>query len=59
MEDARRRRFDVLLVEKRDRLPRSLRVLLNALSSLGTWGIDFISYNDRNLDKITPTGKLI
>jgi DNA invertase Pin-like site-specific DNA recombinase len=38
MEDARRRRFDVLLVEKRDRLPRSLRVLLNALSSLGTLG---------------------
>jgi hypothetical protein len=26
---------------------------------LGPWGIDFISYNDRNLDKITPTGKLI
>jgi hypothetical protein len=37
MEDARRRRFDVLLVWKLDRLSRSLRDLLNTLDHLSTW----------------------
>ena len=59
LEDARKRRFDVLLVWKLDRLSRSLRDLLNTLASLEAWGIDFISYNDRTLDTTTPTDKLV
>jgi DNA invertase Pin-like site-specific DNA recombinase len=37
IEDPRRRRFDVLLVWKLDRLSRSLRDLLNTLDHLSTW----------------------
>jgi len=58
MEAARKRKFDVLLVWKLDRLSRSLKDLINALDDLGSYGIDFISY-DNNLDTSTPTGKLV
>ena len=55
LEGARRWRFDVLLAWNLDRLSRSLRDLLNTLASLEIWGIDFISYSDRNLDTaLTP-----
>ena len=58
MEAARKRKFDVLLVWKLDRLSRSLKDLINTLDELGSCGIDFISY-DNNLDTSTPTGKLV
>ncbi len=58
MEAARKRKFDVLLVWKLDRLSRSLKDLINTLDELGSYGIDFVSY-DNNLDTSTPTGKLV
>ena len=58
MYEARKRRFDVLLVWKLDRLSRSLKDLINTLDELGSLGIHFISY-DNNLDTTTPTGKLV
>jgi len=58
MEAARKRKFNILLVWKLDRLSRSLKDLINTLDTLGTCGVDFISY-DNNLDTSTPTGKLV
>ena len=58
MEDAHKRAFDVLIVWKLDRLSRSLKDLITTLETLGSLGIDFISY-DNSLDTSTPTGKLV
>lgn len=58
MDAARKRKFNILLVWKLDRLSRSLKDLINTLDELGSWGIDFVSY-DNNLDTSTPTGKLV
>jgi DNA invertase Pin-like site-specific DNA recombinase len=45
LEDARKRRFDVLLVWRYDRFARSMRELVNALAEFEGLGIDFVSYN--------------
>jgi DNA invertase Pin-like site-specific DNA recombinase len=58
MIEAKKRKFDILLVWKLDRLSRSLKDLINTLDELGSLGIDFISY-ENNLDTSTPTGKLV
>jgi len=58
MSEAQKRKFDILLVWKLDRLSRSLKDLINTLDELGHAGINFISY-DNNLDTTTPTGKLV
>src|SRR5580765_7630236 len=46
MSDAKRRRFDVVLVSKLDRFGRSLRQLVNALAELEAVGVDFVSLRD-------------
>ena len=46
MADARRRRFDVVLVSKVDRFGRSLRHLVNALAELEAVGVAFVSLRD-------------
>ncbi len=58
MSQARKRRFDVLLVWKLDRLSRSLRDLINTLDELGSLGVDFISY-DNELNTSTSSGRLL
>jgi DNA invertase Pin-like site-specific DNA recombinase len=58
LDEARRRKFDVLLVWKLDRLSRSLKDLIGTLDELGHLGIDFISY-DNKIDTSSPTGKLV
>ncbi|MFC1574404.1 recombinase family protein [Candidatus Latescibacterota bacterium] len=58
LSDAHKRSFDVLIVWKLDRLSRSLKDLITTLETLGSLGIDFISY-DNSLDTSTPTGKLV
>jgi len=58
MIDARRRRFDSILVWKLDRFGRSLRHLVNALAELEALGLSFISLRD-NLDLSTPSGQLM
>lgn len=58
MDNAKKRKFDCLLVWKLDRLSRSLKHLLSTLDTLSTLNISFICYSD-NLDTTTPTGRLM
>ena len=58
MDEARKRKFDMLLIWKLDRLSRSLKDLIGTLDELGHLGIDFISY-DNKIDTSSPTGKLV
>ena len=58
MADARRRRFDAVLVWKLDRFARSLKHLVNALAEFESLGVAFISLRD-NLDLSTPAGRLM
>lgn len=58
MRDARRRRFDVVLVYRYDRFARSLRHLVNALEEFRALGIDFVSIHE-GVDTSTPNGRLI
>lgn len=57
MEDARRRRFNILLVWKLDRLSRSTKDLLTTVEELDALGVDFVSYENQ-IDTTTPSGKL-
>jgi putative DNA-invertase from lambdoid prophage Rac len=58
MTDAKRRKFDAILIWKLDRLGRSLRHLVNALAELEAIGVAFVSLTD-NLDLSTPSGRLM
>jgi DNA invertase Pin-like site-specific DNA recombinase len=58
MEDAQRRRFDIVVVWKLDRWGRSLKHLVNSLAQLESLGVAFISLRD-NLDLTTPSGRLM
>ena len=58
MADAKRRRFDSVLVWKLDRFGRSLRHLVNAIAELESIGVAFVSLTD-NLDLSTPSGRLM
>ncbi len=57
LTDARRRRFDVLVVWRLDRLGRNLRHLITLLEELAALGIAFVSLNE-GIDATTPAGKL-
>jgi DNA invertase Pin-like site-specific DNA recombinase len=56
MEDARKKRFDVVLVWRFDRFARSTKHLLDALEEFRNYGIDFISYNE-SIDTSSPAGE--
>lgn len=58
MSDARRRKFDAVMVWKIDRLGRSLKHLVVTLADLSAVGVAFISLRD-NLDLSTPSGRLM
>jgi DNA invertase Pin-like site-specific DNA recombinase len=58
MAEARRRRFDAVVVYRYDRFARSLRQLINGLSEFDSLGIHFISLHE-GVDTSTPTGRLI
>ena len=58
MAEARRRRFDVVLVWKFDRFARSLKHLIDSLEEFRALGIDFISYTE-GVDTTTPSGQLL
>lgn len=58
MSDAKRRKFDAVLVWKLDRFGRSLRHLVNALAEFESLGIVFVSLTN-NLDLSTPSGRLM
>ena len=55
--DARRRRFDVLVVWRLDRLGRNLRHLVTLLEEMQALGIAFVSLAE-GIDATTPAGKL-
>jgi len=58
MSDAKKRRFDVVLVWRFDRFARSTKHLIAALEEFKHLGIDFISYQE-NIDTSTPMGKMV
>lgn len=58
MDDARKRKFDIVCVWKFDRFARSTKHLLSALDEFKNLGIDFISYSE-NLDTSSPLGKAV
>jgi DNA invertase Pin-like site-specific DNA recombinase len=57
LADARRRRFDVLVVWRLDRLGRNLRHLVTLLEDVQALGIAFVSLAE-GIDATTPAGKL-
>ena len=56
LTDCQRRKLDVVLVWKFDRLARSLRQLINTLEELRTLGVQFVSLSE-SLDTSTPQGR--
>ena len=59
LEDARRRKIDAILVFKLDRFSRSLKELVNTIDILKDYGVDFVSYSEKDFDTTTATGKLM
>ncbi len=57
VQDARRRRFDVLVCWQLDRLGRSLKHLITLLDDLQALGVAFVSLTE-GIDATTPAGKL-
>ena len=57
LADARRRKIDVLLCWRLDRLGRNLRHLVTLLDELRAVGVDFVSLGE-GIDATTPAGKL-
>jgi len=58
MGDAKKRKFDAVLVWRFDRFARSTRHLINALEEFKNLGIDFVSYQE-NIDTSSPLGGAI
>ena len=58
MRDARRGRFDVVLVWACDRIARSTRHLLEVLDELNRFGVEFISFRE-SIDTDGPLGRAI
>src|SRR5215472_2005541 len=57
MADAKRRRFDVLVCWRLDRLGRNLKHLITLLEDLQVLGVAFVSLGE-GIDCTTPAGKL-
>ncbi len=58
LADAKRRRFDVIVIWKFDRFARSTSHLLRALEEFSALGIDFVSVTEA-IDTSTPAGKMV
>ncbi len=58
MDDARKRRFDCVLVWRFDRFARSTKHLLLALEEFRSLGVQFISYQE-NIDTTSPLGQAL
>jgi DNA invertase Pin-like site-specific DNA recombinase len=58
LADAKRRRFDAVLVYRYDRFALSLRQLVNALAEFDALGIHFVSLHE-GVDTSTPNGRLV
>jgi DNA invertase Pin-like site-specific DNA recombinase len=58
MQDARKRRFDAVLVARFDRFARSTKHLVLALEEFSSLGVDFISLNE-SIDTSSPMGRMV
>ena len=58
IEDARLKKFDVVVFYKLDRLARSVKHLVQLIDFFGSKGIDVVSIKDP-IDTTTPSGKLL
>jgi DNA invertase Pin-like site-specific DNA recombinase len=58
MQDARRGRFDVVLVWASDRIARSVRHFLDVLDELNRLNVEFVSFRE-NIDTGGPLGRAI
>jgi DNA invertase Pin-like site-specific DNA recombinase len=58
MSDARKRKFDLIIVWRFDRFARSTKHLLLALEEFRSLGVQFISYQE-NIDTSTPLGQAL
>jgi DNA invertase Pin-like site-specific DNA recombinase len=58
MTDARKRRFDAVLVARFDRFARSTKHLVLALEEFSSLGVDFISLNE-SIDTSSPMGRMV
>src|SRR4051794_8930732 len=58
MADARRRKFDAVIVARFDRFARSVKHLVTALEEFNHLGVDFVSLNE-SIDTSTPMGKTV
>jgi DNA invertase Pin-like site-specific DNA recombinase len=58
MYEAKRRKFDAVVVYRYDRFARSLRHLVNALEEFRALGIEFVSIHE-GVDTSTPNGRLV
>ena len=59
LNDARQRRFDILLMWKLDRGFRSIRDCINYLQEFNDLGIQFVSLKDSGIDMTLPSGRLL
>lgn len=59
LEAARKRQFNIILVYKLDRFSRSLKELVNTMAVLKQYGVNFISYSEKDFDTTTATGQLM
>ncbi|VVB73306.1 Uncharacterised protein [uncultured archaeon] len=59
MEDARRRKFDILLVWSYDRFSRAGLKDIHYISDLNQWGVKFVSFQESFLDTSTEMGELL
>jgi DNA invertase Pin-like site-specific DNA recombinase len=58
MADARKRKFDLVVVWRFDRFARSTKHLLLALEEFHSLGIQFVSYQE-NIDTTSPLGQVM
>ncbi len=58
MDDARRRKLDVVICWRFDRFARSTKHLLDALEEFKSLGIGFVSHQEA-IDTTTPMGKMV
>jgi len=59
MEQARLRKVDAILVYKLDRWGRSVQEVVSSLENLKSYGVNFISYVEKEFDTTSPTGQLM
>lgn len=59
MDDVRKRKVNVVIVWKLDRLSRSLKELVSTMDIFKEYGVKFVSYSQNGIDTSTSTGKLL